>query len=545
MPSKPITTDIKTLTVNNFNGRLTRARDGDINSGMANFYTSWGYDCFQETGTLIFNEVATSIKGSIITDLIMAGKVRVESGITYLYCIGHLKRLYKIQVNNPATKNPDYDTPVLITTLANSQTFLYGASLDFFQGASEKIWIGHDQGVTKINFDGTGEALVGTTSPATWISNVPRQSVQFVGALFFTNGSNLAKIDSTEAVSTYTAISPGFPSNSQARDLDLTADGRYIVSTITRNPIGDVTSVTPDSSSIASTPSLLAYWNGTDIAASSSTSFPSFMVTAYHTFGSYEYLFGYQIGGAFLASPRQTILVDEFTNPPLPNALASSGDFLGWMTTKFNTVTGHTQAVLSLYGTLEQAIPIGQYRQLLLSSTLTNGDIIRVPFVSTVSSWANAGSSTGYTTAPFQLYGTGKTYFSTLEYDGNTTSYNFYRYKNVVDFLDGTNTGIYETQHQPMPKRVKPIEVRVYFEPNGASSSAVSFKIDLIGISGAVLTGGTYTFSSSNQITATADTASYPCSVGPTAYLGLRITNVGSVTPFIHKVEIDYTSYGN
>lgn len=541
MPKPPESDNIKTLVIDKFNGRLTRYRDGDINSGMGNFYATWGIDTFQQSGTLQFVQSATDIKGGVITDLIMAGKLRVESGITYMYAIGHLKRLYKIQVNDTATHNPDFDTPVLLTTLANSQTFQYGASLDFFTGSTEKIWIGHDTGVTKINFDGTGE----TNLASGWTANVPRQQAQFVGSLFFTDGSNLAEITTSETVVTHTKLSPGFPANMQARDLDTTPDGRYLVTTITRNQIGDMTLVLPNSGDIASMPSSIVYWNGTDAAASSFISFPSFSMTSYQTFSSYEYLFGYQIGGAMLGTPQKVILVDEFTNPPLPNAVGSSGDFLSWASTVFDITTGHTSAMISLYGTIDQETPIGHYRQLIKASTLSGGDVVRIPFYTSISSFIDAGSTSGYTTAPFNLVGTGKTYFSTLEYDGTNISYGFWRFKNAADFLSSTGAGVYETQHQVFSKKIKPTQIRVYYEPTGSNVALVSFKIDLIGINGAVLAGGTYTFSSANQITATSDSANYAPTVGATPALGVRITNVGYITPFIHRIEVDYTNFGD
>lgn len=533
--------NVRTLVVDKFNGRLTRYRDGDINSGFGNFYATWGADTFQRSGTLTYLSGAADIKGGVVTDLIMAGKLRVESGITYMYAIGHLKRLYKIQVNNLSTKDPDYDNPVLLGTLANNQTFLYGASLDFFQGSSEKIWIGHDAGITKINFDGTGE----TNFTSGWTPNVPRQQAQFVGLLIFTDGSNLATVNTSEAVVTHTALTPGFPANNQARDIDVTPDGRYLVSTVTRNNLGDMTSVAPDTNSIASMPSTIVYWNGTDAAASSFLSFPSFSMTAYQTFGSYEYIFGYQTGGAMLGTPQKVLIVDEFTNPPLPNAIGSSGDFLGWATTSFDYTTGHTNALLSLYGTIDAETPVGHYRQLIKTSTLSGGDVIRIPFYTTVTSFANAGSTSGYTTAPFNLMGTGKTYFSTLEYDGSTTSYGFWSFKNVSDYLQTANTGVYETQHQVFSKKVKPTSVRVYYEPAAAYSSLTAFTTALVGIDGAVLTGSSYTFSASNQVTATSNVGTYPCTVGATPVIGLRITNAGYITPLIHRVEIDYTSYGD
>ena len=169
--------------MDNFAGRLTRFVDGDINSGFAKYDTTFGNEPFTSPGNLKWFENVVSIKGAVITDLIMAAKARLESGITYVYAVGHTGRLYKIQVNDPATYNPNYDIVSLIGTLTiNSPTFKYGSSIQFF-GATEQIYIGHDLGITRINFDGTGEAFVGTL--VSYTANVPRPSVGFLGKIYF------------------------------------------------------------------------------------------------------------------------------------------------------------------------------------------------------------------------------------------------------------------------------------------------------------------------------------------------------------------------
>src|ERR1041385_8187905 len=112
--------------IDNFGGRLTRYNFGDMNSGIAKYIATFGNDPFRFPGQLSWQETAIQIDsaGTVITDLIMDGKERVESGIVYIYCIGHTGRLYKIQVNDPSTYNPDYDNPVLLATLTvNSPTF--------------------------------------------------------------------------------------------------------------------------------------------------------------------------------------------------------------------------------------------------------------------------------------------------------------------------------------------------------------------------------------------------------------------------------------
>ena len=90
-----------TKIIDNFTGSMTPKLNGDMNSGYSQWLNVFGYDPFTKPGNLTWNEMQTQIDsaGSVITDLIVAGKTRVESGIIYVYAIGHTGRLYKIQVN--------------------------------------------------------------------------------------------------------------------------------------------------------------------------------------------------------------------------------------------------------------------------------------------------------------------------------------------------------------------------------------------------------------------------------------------------------------
>lgn len=87
MASKPQNPDgIETLTITNWKGSMTPYENGDVNSGLANVVEVFGYDPFIQPGTLTWYETATQIDpaGSVITDLVLCGKTRVESGIVYV-----------------------------------------------------------------------------------------------------------------------------------------------------------------------------------------------------------------------------------------------------------------------------------------------------------------------------------------------------------------------------------------------------------------------------------------------------------------------------
>jgi hypothetical protein len=544
MEKKVITPQVKTLTVTNFGARLTRYPNGDINSGLAVYGTTHSVNNFQKPGNLMFNEQPIQIDaaGSVITDMIVCGKSRNESGITYVYAVGHLKRVYKIQVNNPSTNNPSYDNPVLLMTLANSQTFKYGGSIQFYQaGATERIFIGHDAGVTKLNFDGTGETVVGTTSSSTWIADVPRQSVQLQGKMYWTNGPNIAEIDSTELVTTYVKLSPGFPANTQARDIRVTSDGKYAVIVVTRVPLRDITLTTPDTNEITNSESIIAYWNGTDLGYSSFTTIPSFSQTAYYTFGSSEFAFGYDIAGGMVSNPSNKILSMILDESPMPNAVSSNGNILGWMTPMFHN--GFLKASLYIYGSLDEEVPKGFWRQLLWPAQGTETDIICVPFHLLVSNLSFAQSTGGY---GGNVMGTGRIYFSTLETSSGTTKYKLYSFLSVPGGQGASAGGVYETQAQLFSKKVGVKEVRVYCEPTAANNS---FQIDFIGMNGSAISNSTctYTYAVGTDPTksqGSLDVIKFTPSFQPTAALGVRITNLGSVNTTIHKIEVDVTEQG-
>lgn len=127
---------IQTIEITNFTGSLTRYDNGDLNSGLAKYTKTFGNDPFSSPGSLTWMEKPAQIdpNATVITDLIVAARPRLESGKTFVYAVGHTGRLYKIQVNDPTTFNPDFDNATLLTTLtAQSPTFKYGTSIQFYE----------------------------------------------------------------------------------------------------------------------------------------------------------------------------------------------------------------------------------------------------------------------------------------------------------------------------------------------------------------------------------------------------------------------------
>jgi hypothetical protein len=528
---------METKVINNFAGGLTRMNDGDLNSGLAKHSTTFGNDPFSNPGNLTWFEAPTRIDsaGSIITDLIVAARPRLESGITYVYAIGHTGRLYKIQVNDPTTYNPNYDNAVLLATLtAESPTFKYGSSIQFY-GATEQIYIGHDKGVTKIDFAGTNEAFVGVAGSYT--ANVPRPSANFGGVTYWGNGVNIAAIDSIATVTTYAKLEPAFPVGTQVRDVDVSPDGNYVQIVVSRLTQPDITATTQDTSSLSSTDSYFIYWNGIDTGYTSYNPYNSYSLNANTSFGPFSYTFGYDLGGAAIYSGGQKIISLPESLSPNFAGVFSSGNLVGHASPENND--GFLKGTVMAYGAYDREIQTNLYRWLRMSATNTETDILQMPLCSIVSNLYYGSSAAGYTN---NQVGAAKLYFSTLETSASpTTDYKLYKFTTVPTGLGNAIGGVYETQSQLFSKKIVPKEVRLYVDPLATNNS---FQVDLIGSGGVVLSGSTITFTVGTNVTAGQDYVWYSPATAPTYALGLRITNLGTKNWIMSKAEIDFTDAG-
>lgn len=525
-----------TLTITNFSGRLTRYNDGDINSGFAKYDTTFGNDPFSKPGNLTWFESPTQIDsaGTYITDLIVAARPRLESGITYVYAVGHTGRLYRIQVNSITGTNPNLDDPVVLTTLtAQAPTFRYGSSIQFF-GATERIYIGHDRGVTRVDFDGTNETFVGTQSSYT--SGVPRPSINFLGRLYFGNGVNLVEIDSTATVVSYARLSPAFPVGTVVRDIDVSPDGNYAQIVVSRISPADMTITSQDTNSLSSADSYLVYWNGIDTGYNAYNPYNAYSLNANTSFGQYSYTMGYDLGGATIYAGSNKVV--SLPNSIAPNfgAMFSTGNLVGFGAPEQNASA--LRASISLFGQYDNEIPEGLYRVMRVSASGAQTDVIQMPVCLIVSNLFLGSSSAGYTG---NQVGSAKLYFSTFETSSTTSVARFYRFTTVPTGLGTAIAGTYETQSQLFSKKITVKEVRIYGEPWVANNA---FTIALIGSDGGVIANSSQTFTAGTNLTVGDDFAWYNPGIEPTYALGVRITNSGSANNTITKIEIDISEAG-
>lgn len=535
---------MNTLVITKFDGRLTRYSDGDINSGYAKYSTSHGYNPFVKPGNLTWME-QPSIIGEYLPTV---AKVRVESNIVYTYVVDTDKNLRKIQVNDIGSQNPNYDSSSIITKFVasalggNPPTFQYGPSMQFYGtsvlGASQKIFVGHDAGVTKVNFDGSSETVVTTLASSSIITNVPRPSAQFLGKTYWGNANNLIEIDSTETVTSHAKLSPGFPPGTYVRDMDVTPDGNYLQIIVSRLNPQILNTTTQDTVSLSSSDSYKFLWNGVDDGPTAYETYTGYSINSNTVFGQFNYTAGYDSDGTALYSGNKKI--ESLPNSISPNfaAMFSTGNMVGFASPEYDQPGSVLTGSLMLYGQYDQSQQAGLYRFLKLTAN-NNYDIISVPICLPVSNLFYGATDSGYSN---NIVGVAKVYFSTFEIDNNSNNRSrLYKFTTVPIGLGSVLGGVYETQTQLFSKKVTVSEVRVYGEPWVTDNA---FKVDLIGSNGNPITSGSYTFTVGDNINSGDDYAWYNPNISPTYALGLRITNVGVKNNVINKVEIDVNDSG-
>jgi hypothetical protein len=520
-----------TKIIDNFFGGLTRQNIGDMNSGLAKYNVTFGNNPFVNPTNLTWFEEPVLIE-NVITDVIMAARPRLENGITYVYAIGDTGKLYKIQVNDPSNNNPNYDNPVLLTTLvAQSPTFKYGSSIQFY-GTTEKLFIGHDKGVTKVDFAGTNETFVGTLGSYT--QDVPRPSASFLGKLYFGNGNNILEIDTTENVVSYAKLSPGFPTGTYVRDIDVSPDGNYLQIIVSRINSPDLTSTTQDTTQLSSTDSYKFLWNETDTGYTSYESFNGYTLTSNCTFGPFSYTMGYDLGGAAIYTEGQKIVSLPTSISPNFGAMFSTGNLLGFASPDYDTENGILTASILVYGQYDNEIPKGLFRFFRYNKNIeVDLEPTQIPVCLVVSNLFY-GTSAGYTN---NQVGSAKLYFSAF----GVVSSAFYRFTTVPTGSGTAIKGVYETQQEILSrKKFKITQVRLYTEP---LSSGVDFDIRLIGPSG-TLTGGDTEFIVGTNVDAGQDYVKFTPQTNAVHQIGVQINNYGDVNWTAIKCELDWEETG-
>lgn len=541
----------QTIVINNFGGRLTRILNGDLNSGFANFVSSYGYDFMSKPMNLTWLERQTDVSG--VDGLILDGKVRFigESAPT-AYLLASTAKIYKIQINS-STNNSLHSVVGVFSILSGSPTFVKGGSIEFF-GSDEKIYIGSDTQINRINFDGSGDATVG--SAINYAANIYRPLKLFAGNLIFGNGNTIGAVGATGTVissivgvssttgNVYSSLVPPLPSSTRVKDLDISADNNYLIIAASEVDYENVSSgSTPNMLNTVPASSNIFYWNGSDPTVTAATNLSTNLLTSLQQYLQKNHLFASDSLGSGLFYDSQKVLSLPGNKSPTPNSTGVNGQFLYWSAPEKIVLGGITRLVHAIYyyGALDQENPPGLFR--ILRQTAGGGllgNVIEMPFNKIVEIGyfdTNVAQSSVITA------GIGTHYYSVRDVANDVITGSVLGLRRISVPASGTGTaqpGVYQTQTQLFSKRIGLAQIRVYTEPVVANNG---FLLDLIGTDGTVVTNGTFTYTYGDPIDKDVRINFNPnCE---TLYgFGVRITNTGTVNMTIKKIEIDLSEEG-
>lgn len=552
---KPLTKEIT-----NFTGRLTRINNGDMNSGFAKFTNSYGYDPFSKPMNLTWLELPTQVTG--VSDVILDGKMRFGLGDPnagpVLYAIGSTGNLYTIQTVSQS--NSALDSVVGIASVkAGGATFQRGGALEFF-GSNQKIYVGNDNTVNSINFDGSAEAVVG--SAGSYVSNSQRPLAKFVGKLAFGNAQTIGMIDATGTVTSsvigvssalgnvYSELNPPLPVDTRVHDLATSPDNNYLLIAAANMDYEQVAPNNPPYlGNTVPADSKVFYWNGSDQTVTAATNVAANFLTTLRSYLQQNHLFASDSFGAGLFRDTAKILTLPNNKSPESHAVGVNGQFLYWSAPEKVLIQGEQRLVQTMYyyGALDQENPPGLWRVLRNTGSLPHGNIVQMPFNKVVST---AYSDVNITQSSVITAGVGTHYYSFLETTNNdiinASVMQLNKFHVPATGSGAPSRGVYETQNQLFSKKIGISQIRVYCEPTVTSNK---FQLDIIGGDGNPATNGTFTYTYGDITDPSTGSLSVErINFNPgtqTLYsCGIRISNLGSTQMTIRKIEIDYTEEG-
>ena len=528
-----------TIEINNLGGPLTQRHNGDINSGMAIYDTSWGYDPYSKPGNLTWLEQPASILtfiSSSSTTGIYKMKLREENGVSRVYAVGNRASpvtLYRITPTNTTAPNSD------VTSVIGSfnASVLYQAGMEFY-GSTEKIFTALDGTISKVNFDGSSGSIIGTG-----FTSRPMPMTTFLGKVYFGNNRNIGEIDSTEVITNTDKLSPALPADVTVTDLDVSPDGNYLQITASKSNspifIGASATTNPPRTPVDS---YKFYWNGVDAGVTSFDTYGGTIFFASEVFGEHNYVAGQDAGGGILLDRKNKVAIPGIVNLSAAATYSISETF-GMVVPEFDVTDRKYKTAVFHYGSWGDQVQPGLYRLLRQEAAELN-DVMFVPSGIVANAFSHAPSALSLVN---NVAGVPKLYYSNTEISDNSVNNRqnrLWRFNIMNSGISSVVAGIYETQTQLFSKKVSPKEVRVYTNPLATDNA---FEVDLIGSGGSVLSGGSRGFTVGTNVTAGEDFIRYNPATAPTYALGVRITNA-SVTGVRNwqasKIEIDYEQAG-
>lgn len=509
--------EVQTIVIDRLGGPLTNVRSGPMNSGLAYYQYSYGYNPFLYPGSLVWLPAATDVTSGSVTGLILDGTP--YNG--FIYAITSVGEVVKM--------NPDGTyVSTIVTISTGTPTFTAGGTILFY---NNKFFIGHDKGVTSIATDGTGEAQVGTWDSSHYTQNVYRPLAVFIGTLVVGNttdgtNTNIGIIDTTNTITNYNRLSPSLGAAATIADLDVANDFSYLTISV-----GTTAIAAP----------FIARWNGTDNAATSGIQLPTGSLTAQNNFGDVNSIFMYDAFGAALYEGNQKVLSLFRFLSPTPGATDAFGNILGWGTrsTLNSSPSGNKySSAIAFYGSTEASVPKGLY---WINNKLYNdgaGHTQSVDYVPFFAFTQSAFINNTQNTFLFSVQASGGVATTTKLFSIEVASNPMFGGSNIAN---DSNSSSYTTQVETFEKKVGVNEVRVYVD---STSSDSGFNLSLIDATGTAITNGTFSWNAATGPTPNQGRILFDPSIVPTFDLGLKLTPNGTNYMVIRKIEVDVVPAG-
>lgn len=529
--------ETQTLIIDNFKGKLTKSLLGDVNSGLCPVsLKNFGFNPFWSIydNSLSFLPAVSNIAGGTISGGPLLGMISYEDSNfnPLVYAVGISGTIYVVTASSPQSTNPDFDAITIFTNNPTTYTAYKGGS----------ILISSISGVKRLYAGGDGKLQISSglvVNASTWTTlsglttDTPTPMVEFLGKLYFGNGSNIA--ESTDGYSTFSSaakLSPSIPADYVFRDLAVSADGRYLIGIATQLSASflDNSSPTHGNQAIYNLPnSVIILWNGIDSGYSVMKFIKGVNLSSIIVTNTYTAIFGNDDEGLAIYDTEGNRISQVFdsnsaTYPPLNAQTFASGQKIFFLAQRGANIG------LYCYNNADTSVYCLWQSDAMTVNTLKGSCCLP------------SNHATSYLTGSGVDLSRTRIYFSIAKIAIGTAANNYLYRMHTQNASESVQLGSYSTQVQKFAKKIKVGEIRVFCEPTIPSNA---FTMYLTNSSGGTISSSTmsYAFAAGTDETqkqGALDVIKFNPTINATQSLGLQFNNTGTSSITVHKVEMDY-----
>lgn len=539
---------IKTLVIDNFAGEITPDLIGSLNSGLCPISLNTSGKAptgnpYQTKG-LQFLEGFQSFGGNTFVDPVLHtfkyGAIASPSSVApapVIYGVGMEGHFYQILAANPSTPAPDADSVVKFANTIGD-VLHWGGGI-FYDAGQNIVVVGTDSGVYW-----SSSSALSNPSSATWTAvtgsgftgSMPRPMCQFLGTLYVGDSNKLVSLSSNySAIVSSNVLSPGLPAGYTIRNLEVSADGTYLVITATQQvAIADFEIDLGQQAVYSARDSIVLYWNGTDNGYTSLQFFKGMNIVSLKSSASQTVMFAkdsrgfgiFDTSGNRLASIDDLNTINGINFTPYPPLLFSV-DVMGKMF-YFQFQMGTSLDIYQFDSETNKLYSLAQ------STIPSNGSVVGGCCIASV-------HALGVISGSWQEVTRFKLYFFFKNLTGPAYSAFYLHLQNY----GGTIGGAYTTQYQEFGRKIRPVQLRIYTVPTVTGNS---FAVRLFDLALNSLINKTYTFAAGTDSTKAQGAMTkigFSVACKPVSSVAFSIVPIASTPFFVEKAEIDYIDIEN